>query len=340
VSFQTELAKIKQNKLAPIYLLQGTEKFLADQFLEQLVNQLGLIDDEMNKIVFDMESTPLSEGIEEATSAPFFGEYRLVMLDHPYFLTGDKRTGMPEHHLEELLAYLKNPLESTILVMIAGYPKLDERKKVVKELKKTATLIDVSPMEEKQVREYVAHYIAGEGYDISPEAYRLLLERTNMDLSQLMAELDKLFLTGMPTKKITRYMVESLVPKTLEQNIFDMTSYVLKKDTKEALNLYHDLVRQGEETIKINSILISQVRLLLHVQLLGKRGYPQKNMAQLLKVHPYRIKLAIQQAKHFQFASLASVLDELIENDYGMKTGMMDKELLFELFLLKTASLL
>lgn len=32
---------------------------------------------------------------------------------------------------------------------------------------------------------------------------------------------------------------------------------------------------------------------------------------------------------------LMNLYDELVENDYRMKTGQMDKELLFQLFILK-----
>ena len=68
-------------------------------------------------------------------------------------------------------------------------------------------------------------------------------------------------------------------------------------------------------------------------------GYQQANIADTLKVHPYRVKLALQQVRRFELSRLERLYDELVENDYRMKTGQMDKELLFQLFILKlTAS--
>jgi DNA polymerase-3 subunit delta len=101
--------------------------------------------------------------------------------------------------------------------------------------------------------------------------------------------------------------------------------------------LYDDLYIQGEETIKINAILISQIRLLLQTAILMKIGYQQGNIAETLKVHPYRVKLAMQQAKKLNQKDLAHLYDELIENDYLIKSGRMEKEFLFQLFVLKTA---
>ena len=99
--------------------------------------------------------------------------------------------------------------------------------------------------------------------------------------------------------------------------------------------LYEDLLLQGEETIKLNAILLNQIRLFLQTKILAKMGYQQANIADTLKVHPYRVKLALQQVRRFELSRLERLYDELVENDYRMKTGQMDKELLFQLFILK-----
>jgi DNA polymerase-3 subunit delta len=43
----------------------------------------------------------------------------------------------------------------------------------------------------------------------------------------------------------------------------------------------------------------------------------------------------LQQVRRFELERLETIYDELVENDYKMKTGRMNKELLFELFILK-----
>ncbi|MGC3625447.1 DNA polymerase III subunit delta, partial [Enterococcus faecium] len=75
-------------------------------------------------------------------------------------------------------------------------------------------------------------------------------------------------------------VVEELVPKPLEHNIFDLTEFILKGKTEQALRLYEDFVMQGEETIKINAILLSQLRLFLLTKFLVKIGYQQANIAE------------------------------------------------------------
>lgn len=50
-----------------------------------------------------------------------------------------------------------------------------------------------------------------------------------------------------------------------------------------------------------------------------KIGYQQANIAETLGIHPYRVKLAMQQARGFGEKQLAELYNELIENDYLVK---------------------
>ncbi len=197
-----------------------------------------------------------------------------------------------------MTAYLKEPLESTVLVFFAPYEKLDERKKVTKQLKKTAIIINVQQLNEKEVRQYLMNTLENSSIKMERSAIDLFLRLTDLDLSKMMRELQKLVLYGQNQQQITVREVEELVPKTLEHNIFDMTQYILKGKTEQALRLYEDLVMQGEETIKINAILLSQLRLFLQTKFLVKIGYQQANIAETLKIHPYRVKLAMQEVKN------------------------------------------
>jgi DNA polymerase-3 subunit delta len=341
VSIQAELQKIRKDKLQPCYLVLGTEKFLQNQVRDEILKKIKIDNaDDLNFLSFDMETTSLEEVVAEAETLPFFGDQRLVFVENPYFLTAEKVNNGIEQNTDLFVQYLKNPLETTILVVFAPYEKLDERKKITKQLKKAAVVIDVKQLSENEVRQYLLHTLENSTVEMDKRAIDLFLRLTDLDLSKMMGELQKLLLFGETTGKITVHDVESLVPKTLEHNIFDMTEYVLSGKTESALRLYEDLVLQGEETIKINAILLAQLRLLLQTKFLMKIGYQQANIADTLKVHPYRVKLAMQQVKRFREELLIELFDQLVEIDYQIKSGQMDKELLFQLFVLRAGELI
>lgn len=334
---QEALNQIKQGNTAPVYLVMGQEHYLMEQFVEGLKKAVFANNEEkqMNSITYDMEVNPIGYVLDEADTIPFFGDNKVIFIKNPYFLTSEKSKNDVEHDVKRLITYLEEPNPSTILVFLARYEKLDERKKLVKLLKKHSTLVDVSFMDERKLRQYITEYMALEKVTIEPKAFERLLYLTDLNLSRIMQELDKLMLYDLKGRHITYDAVDQLIPKSLEHNIFDMIDYVLKDKKEEALALYHELLIQGEDTIKINAILVNQFRLLLQIKLLQSLHYQQSNIVDVLKVHPYRVKLGMQNVKRHSLTFLGDALDELVENDVKIKTGAMEKELLFELFLLK-----
>ncbi|MDN6344236.1 MAG: DNA polymerase III subunit delta [Tetragenococcus koreensis] len=337
MNVQNALQAIHDQKFQSTYLVLGTEEYLQKQIRQAFIESLQLDVDDLNFAEFDMEEDTVDAILDEAESMPFFGDYRLIFVENPFILTAEKKANAPEHDVERLISYLKNPVDSTILVFFAEYVKLDERKKVSKQFKKYAEVIDVEPMNEAQVRRFLQQTLDNDQISMDRNAFELFIRLTDANLTKVMRELQKLQLFAAKTKHISQKDVEELVPKSLEDNVFDLTNYVLQGKTAEALQLYEDLHIQGEETIKINAILISQIRIYLQTAILLNMGYQQGNITRSLNVHPYRVKLAIQQVRKINIKTLTKLYDELIENDYKIKTGQMDKEFLFQLFLLKTA---
>lgn len=338
LNFASEMAKLKKGEIAPVYLVLGTEDYLGGIARDTIIRSVLKEDEiDLNYGAYDMEETPLGTALDDAESIPFFGDRRLVIIDRPLFLTGDKSKSKLEHDIKWFENYLNQPSETTTLVVFAPYEKLDERKKITKLLKKKAVVIETRAMAEKVMRQYLKKTIENEGFTISPEAFELFIQLTDAKLSVAMSELPKLILFGQETKFITKEAVNELVAKSLEQNIFALNEYVLKKETGLALELYQDLLLQKEDPIKINAIMTTQFRLLLQIKILEKKGYQQGDIAKTLKVHPFRVKLGIQQMRKFDEQTLIEAYNGLIEAEYRLKTGQGDREMQFELFVLRFA---
>ncbi|MEY8444777.1 DNA polymerase III subunit delta [Enterococcus ratti] len=341
MNIQADLQKIRKEKLAPCYLVLGTEKYLQDQVRTEILKKIQIDNQaDLNFLSFDMENASIDEVVAEAETLPFFGEQRLVFVENPYFLTAEKINNGIEQRTEILVNYLKEPLDTTVIVFFAPYEKLDERKKITKQLKKTAIIINVQSLNEKEVRQYLLHTLENMPITMERKAIDLFLRLTDLDLSKMMRELNKLVLYGQQQEQITKREVEQLVPKTLEHNLFDMTRYILSGNAEKALRLFEDLIIQGEETIKINAILLSQLRLLLQTKFLMNIGYQQANISETLKIHPYRVKLAMQEVRNLDERIVRQLFDDLVEMDYQIKSGQIEKELSFQLFVLRTGEIL
>ena len=336
MEFEKQLDRIKNGQVNLVYLVQGKEPYLQELarkvFLETIV---APEDQDLNVGRFNMEEVSIQTAIQDAESVPFFGERRLVLVDNPSFFTGEKEKKSMDHQLERLQAYLENPMDSSVMVFFAPYDKLDQRKKIVKQLKKVAVLLDASELTERDVKQYIQDSLRNHQYSIQEEALETLLVKTQYSLTNSMKELDKLMIASIDTKMIPLELVESLVAKTLEQNIFELGESILKKEGVKALQIYHDMLLQKEDPLKMNAILLGQFRLLLQVSYLKREGYQEPEIQKTLGVHPYRVKIALQQSRRFGLPPLEKAFMQLVDTEYALKTSVGIKEMQLEWFILQ-----
>lgn len=327
---------IKKQQFAPIYLLYGTEPFLINE-TKQLLMEYALedADKDFNLSVYDLEETPVEVAVEDAETLPFMGERRLIFMNNPVFLTSAKIKEKVDHNVARLQAYINEPAPFSIIVLSGSYDKLDERKKITKELKRKGKVLDAKRLGEQDLSLWIRDRAEMNGVQIDDTAIEALLRLTGTNLFLITSEIDKLALYGSDEKRISAEMVELLASRSLEQNIFELVDKIVHRKIDEALRIYYDLLKQNEEPIKILSILSGQFRLIYQVKELARRGYGQQQIAGYLKVHPYRVKLAAGQGRLFRDEELMKIMGLLANADYQAKTGGMNKEMLVELFLFR-----
>ncbi|XJZ26288.1 DNA polymerase III subunit delta [Bacillota bacterium Lsc_1132] len=333
----TEIWKqIKQRKIAPVYLLYGTEAFLINETKQLLLSTILKEEEkEFNFSSYDLEEISIEEALEDAETFPFLGEKKVVFLHNPLFLTTDKKKEKVDHNLARLEAYLREPAPYTVLVFSAPYEKLDERKKITKELKKNAVMVEAKKLNEHELNNWIKDRAKANGIEINQDAIELMITLVGTNLFMLTSEVDKLALYADGKETIDAGIVEKLVSRSLEQNVFTLIDKIVQRKLDEALRIYYDLLKQNEEPIKILALIAGQFRLIYQVKELSRRGYGQQQIAGFIKTHPFRVKLAASQAGKFTDEELTAFMKMLAEADYQMKTGTMNKSLLVEMLLFK-----
>ncbi|MFC0188119.1 DNA polymerase III subunit delta [Fictibacillus aquaticus] len=330
--------QIKQRSLSPLYLIAGTEQHIINEALQAFSSSFEEGEKDFNYSVYDYQESPIQTAVEDAETMPFIGERRIVILKNAVFLTGAKDKSKADHNLASFEAYIKEPVDYTVFVIVAPYEKLDERKKIVKLLKKEAQVIPAAPLSHDEARKWLMERTRDLSLKMEDEAAELLLARLGANLASLRSEIEKISLyTGEGT--VTKETVEKLVPKTLDDDIFALVDDVVKGRNEQALRTMYDLLKQNYEPIQILALISRQFRIIFGVKELSKKGYGEKQIASALKVHPYAAKLAGRQASRFSEKSLKWMIDRFAECDYEMKTGKMDKVLILELLIVQIASL-
>lgn len=303
-----------------IYLLYGTEKYLIDLEINKIIKQHKI--DEINIIKYDLDIDFFKEVIDDCQTISLFSNKKLIIVDNPF-------TELSKEDENLLENYINSPNLDTILILRCS--KLDERKKIIKLLMKKVT---VKEFNNTNLIEKVKNMF--DDFDIKNDTINLLIERVGSDLNLLHNEIEKIKIYKDNDKNITKEDIISLTHKNIDLDVFKLIDNIVNHDKEKSLELYNELLKNGSEPIAIIVMLANQFRIMYQAKELIKKGYTEKDIASTINIHPYRVKLALQNSRSYNSKVLLKYLSDLAQLDIDIKSGNIDKNLGLELFILNT----
>ncbi|HER6841109.1 TPA: DNA polymerase III subunit delta, partial [Streptococcus pyogenes] len=296
-----KIEKLSKENLGLITLVTGDDIGQYSQLKSRLMEQIAFDKDDLAYSYFDMSEAAYQDAEMDLVSLPFFAEQKVVIFDHLLDITTNKKSFLKEKDLKAFEAYLENPLETTRLIIFAP-GKLDSKRRLVKLLKRDALVLEANPLKEAELRTYFQKYSHQLGLGFESGAFDQLLLKSNDDFSQIMKNMA--FLKAYKkTGNISLTDIEQAIPKSLQDNIFDLTRLVLGGKIDAARDLIHDLRLSGEDDIKLIAIMLGQFRLFLQLTILAR---DVKNEQQLVislsdilgrRVNPYQVKYALKDSR-------------------------------------------
>ena len=335
-----ELAKeIKSGRFRPVYVLFGKDRYRMEQCLDLIANKMFTDDErDMGTMKFDTSEQALQEIVYEADSPSFFLERKLIVVKDSQLLCANTKDAKIDHKVDSLLQYLEHPLESSVIVFIVNAEKLDERKKLVKILKDRRCVINFTELDEPQLIQWLIRRASEQNRHMDREAAELLIQRVGQSMQQLSLELDKACLHIGENGQLTADTIAKLTTATVEEDVFGLVDAIVNIQLDKARAIYSQLLVRKEEPIKIVALIARQLRMMLQIKELSSQHYSPQQIAGHIGAHPYAVKLAAEKAARFQTKQLAELLNSIADLDYSMKTGIVDKNLGLELFILSVGS--
>ncbi|MGT2772437.1 DNA polymerase III subunit delta [Streptococcus marimammalium] len=338
-----KIAKITKNNLGLITVLTGDDQGQYAQMKQLLFDQLDYQANDLGISYFDISTANYQDAQMELESLPFFAEEKIVIFDYFSDLTTSKKSYLDTKAFKQFENYLEHPIEATKLIILAP-GKLDSKRRVVKLLKRDATIFEATFLKEREFKTYFQKYAHQLGLIFEAGVFEELVMTSNLQFDDMMKNL--LFLQYYQSSgHISHADIIDALPKTLKDNIFDLTQFILRKEIDKARLLVHDLILKGEDEVKLIAIMISQLRTMLQVKLLFQEGYDESQIIEELsfylgrRVNPYQIRFALRDSRVLSITFLKKTLYYLIDTDYQIKSGKYEKDYLFDLVLLKIASL-
>ena len=308
----------------------------------QVLKQIGYDPADLNFAHFDMKEAAYKDIELELLSLPFFADEKIVILDHFVDISTAKKRYLTDDELKSFEEYLENPSPTSKLVIFAE-GKLDSKRRLVKILKRDAKVFEAIEPKEQELRAYFQKWAQEQGLTFDGKSFEQLLIKSSFQFSEIQKNL--LFLQSYKAdSNITEEDIIQAIPKTLQDNIFDLTQLILAKKIDQARDLVKDLTLQGEDEIKLIAIMLGQFRLYTQVKILAETGQTESQMVSSLghylgrNPNPYQIKFALRDTRGLSLNFLQDSIRYLIQTDYQIKTGVYEKSYLFEKALLQIAS--
>lgn len=272
-----------RNKIyKPVYFLAGKEPYYIDlitDFIEE--NVLDESEKAFNQTVLYGLDVSVTQVIETCRRFPMMANQQVVIV----------REAQRLKKIDELLVYVENPLNSTILVIAYKYELPDKRRSLYKALSKRGWYFESDKVPEYQIPGWIDRYLTDRGIMTGVDASRLLSEFLGNDLGKIANELDKLIIS-LPKEnpRITTDLVERSIGISKDYSPNEMWRAIVYRNPLKAARVVNYYAGHSKREIipLIFPVLFSSFsRLLIYHSLKDKSD---GNVVAMLKTYPGYVK--------------------------------------------------
>lgn len=310
------LKELRNNKLHPVYFLQGEESFYIDRISDHIEkNVLQEAEKSFNLTVMYGRDVDASTIVSAARRFPMMAQHQVVVVKEAQGIKDLNR----EEGANRISEYLKNPAPTTILVFAYKAKGLDKRKALYKEMKKHAVVVDSPKVRDYKLGEWVTNYFRENKLKAHPKAVAMLVDNIGTDLTRLVNEIDKVLINVTEGGEVTPDHIQEFVGISKDFNVFELQNAIARKD---ALTCYRILdhfsanpkTNPGIMVVAILFGYFSKV-LLIHAH----SGADDRSLAGKLGINPFLIKDYKVAAKNYPLPKTVHCIHYIRTADLQLK---------------------
>lgn len=234
---------------------------------------------------------------------------------------------------KELAEFIPVMPQETVLIVLLD-ELLDAKNVLYKAAEQHGKMIQSTLPKGAAIESWITKRAKAIGVSITPEAAALLANFIGNQLRLLANELNKLATYVGKGATITADDVRQLSAQVQEARIFDLTDALAGRNRKQALDILHDLLADGEPPLKLISLITSQVRSLLLVKELSQKGMRGSQIATTIGVAPFIAEKSLRQVAKFNPAQLENTYRQLLATDAALKRSRMAPEMALDLLVI------
>lgn len=306
-----------------IYFFYGDEEFNISNEIKKFREKLDKNFIEMSCKYFNNPKFP--DLIAAIKSQPMMFGNMLVVIDCLGYLTGKKADdkSFDDKQLEQIAEALDMCGENTDIIFVAQIPpdsqkKIDKRKKLFKLLSKynSKEFAQIPSYKTAELEGWIKNQAKTKDLKISDEVASTILIQVGSNLRLLDSELEKLKIYA-GKNSVTKDMVNEIC--VTNEDLFIFADYLIKGNHQKALEEYQKLLSK-KHPLEILSVLHTLIHNSIQIKAYSSK-YSQDEIAKMINIHPYRVKLELQKLKNVSLKYLVKLKKNLTDSEYKFKTG-------------------
>lgn len=276
---------------------------------------------------YDLEEDSIYDVIDDCNTISLFQDPKFVIVK-----SAEKLESISDKQLKELLMALNDLESNNILIFCLDLDNESKAKDKISKIKKYSLNIEIR-FKNISLEDYTNARMKEDGYTINNDAINLLCSYSS-SLLQLRSNIDMLECFKMDNKTININDIELLIRKPLEDNVYNLVNAVLKNDKKLAYSIYKDLMITDISSTNLVALLLNKFQEIYNAYYLVKSKYSQQDIANLYNISPNRAYYVMNEARSANIYDIKKNIQDLNNLEYNIKSGKINQDLGFELFLL------
>ncbi len=318
-SIYTFISELSSDKLLPIYFFFGKDSFTISSVVKAIEKKVApLLTTDFDKETITAEKkASITSLIDLAYAFPFGSQKKLVIVKN-FENYNDKK---------KFLNYVKNPSETTILVIINN-GNINIASEPFKMLNSKNYLFEAKELKGAELENWTKKRAKQLNLKVDSESVKMLIEIVGEDKSLVEMQLQKFRSFITKDNELTPEIIKSLSSDTKENNIFDLLNVIGKGNEKESLKVMTNLIEHGSSLVSIIAMLTKYLIVIARSFEIRKKIPNDWDAAKEIGISKYfytNCKNAVFFNNH---AKLINAVRILYKTDIALKTSGIDEKTL------------
>ena len=312
-----------------IYFFYGDEEFNISNEIKKFKAKLDKNFIEMSYKYYNNPKFP--DLVVALRSQPMMFGKMLIEINCLSYLSGKNSEdgGFDDKQIAQITEALDNCNENIDIIFVAQLPpdsqkKIDKRKKLFKTLSKynAQEFLQIPSYKTAELESWIKNQAKNKEMKLSDDVISEILIQVGANLRMLDSELEKLKVFA-GKNNITKDMVKEIC--VTNEDLFVFADYLVGENKAKALEEYQKLLTK-KHPLEILSVLHTLLHGRIQIKAYATK-YSPDDIAKMINMHPYRVKLELQKLKNTTLKNLVKLKKNLTDAEYKIKSGQATLEL-------------